>query len=135
MRISIFIAVGSLFVFGLQSLNGRVEAETKTLPKGPPAEVTKQADKHLFQIWITPPKKSNDYAPGEISIMLRCEYPDYLYVPLMYTKLKDGKLHVQIAISEESESKYSIVVLDRQKDNTTLDLFWKALPSIATEKP
>ena len=132
------MSIGLAFSIGLIAyvlLAGHVVAETKALPEGPPAKVTKQSDKYLFQIYVTPPEKSETYTPGEISIMLRRDSPDYLYVPLKHKLLKDGRLHVQIAITEKAESKYTIVILDEQKDGTDLLLYSNPLVKIEAENP
>ena len=108
-------------------------AETKELKKGPPCLVEKAVDDHLFQIYVSPPKSNKAYTPGKIRIFIRRAYPDYLYVPLEYEKLKDGRLHVQIAISPEKQATYSITVLDKQRDEY-LQLFWKELSKIKEVK-
>ena len=110
-------------------------AETRLLKSGPPAKVEKSVDKHLFQIYVTPPKATKQYSPGEITICLKREYPDYMYVPLKHAQGKDGRLHVQIAISPEKESTYTINVIDLQPDGETLLLFSKELKNIENSKP
>ena len=110
-------------------------AATRELEKGPPAKVSKKADKHLFQIYVVPPKASNNYKPGDVTIYLKREYPDYMYVPLKHKIEKDGRLHVQIAISPEKESTYTINVLDEQADGEILLLYSNALAEIGKQKP
>ena len=107
---------------------------TRTLEKGPPAKAEKEADDHLFQIYVLPPKRQKDYSPGEILIYLKREHPDYMYVPLKYDRLKDGRLHVQIAISPEKEKTYVLNVLDRQPDGQCLLLYSRNLRDIKNKK-
>ena len=104
-------------------------AETKTLRKGPPCKVEKSVDQHLVQIYVTPPKPDGKYVPGRFQIFIRREYPDYLYVPLESSKLKDGRLHVQIAISPAKQATYSITVLDHQPTEQLIS-YWKKLSDI-----
>jgi hypothetical protein len=106
---------------------------TTQLKRGPKCRVEKEVDRHLFQVHVTPPAATADYAPGHLRIFLRREYPDYIYVPLEYERLKDGRLHVQIAISPEMEQKYTINVLDQQKDQLLL-LFSEKLREIPLSK-
>ncbi len=108
------------------------EARTRMLEKGPPAIVEKDANDHLFQIYVTPPKATKDYSPGEVTVYLRRAYPDYINVPMKHEVMEDGRLHIQIAISPEKESTYAISVLDKQADGEILLLFWEALKSIET---
>ena len=108
-------------------------AETKELKKGPPCLVEKAVDDHLFQIYVSPPKLNKDYTPGKIRIFLRRAYPDFLNVPLEYEKLKDGRLHVQIAINPEKQATYSISDLDKQRDEYLL-LYWEELSKIKEVK-
>lgn len=108
-------------------------AESKELRKGPPCQVEKFVDEHLVQIYVTPPRPAGKYVPGRLQILLRREHPDYLYVPLESGKLKDGRLHVQIAISPDKQATYSITVLDLQPTEELLS-FWEELPDIKETK-
>jgi len=49
-----------------------------------------------------------------------------MYVPLEHETLKDGRLHVQIAIIPDMEEKYTINVLDQQKKRTIATPFRNA---------
>jgi len=109
--------------------------KTRDLEKGPPAKVEKEAEDHLFQIYVLPPKDQKDYSPGEIFVYLKREYPDYMYVALKHDKMKDGRLHVQIAINPEKEKTYVVNVLDKQSDGEYLLLYSKNLRDISTNKP
>ena len=104
-------------------------AETKTLRKGPPCKVEKSVDMHLVQIYVTQPKPDGKYVPGRLRVFLRREYPDYLYVPLETSNLKDGRLHVQIAIIPAKQATYSITVLDYQPTEQLIS-YWEKLSDI-----
>lgn len=108
---------------------------TRELEEGPPAKVEKEAKDHLYQIYVTPPKTSKGYSPGEIIVFLLREFPDYMYVPLKHEVMEDGRLHVQIAISPEKETTYTVNVLDKQPNGEYLLLHSKALKSIEPIDP
>jgi hypothetical protein len=110
-----------------------LRAESKTLRKGPPSKVEKSIDDHLIQVYVTPPKADGKYAPGRIRVFLRREFPDYLYVPLATETMKDGRLHVQIAISPKKQGTYSITVLDEQPKEILIS-YWKKLSEIKVTK-
>jgi hypothetical protein len=87
-------------------------ATSVEIERGPPAFVTKQADDHLYDIYVTPPEATDSYAPGEIRIYLRRESPDYMHVRLAQDSVQDGRLHARIAISPEHEASYSVYIYD-----------------------
>jgi predicted TIM-barrel fold metal-dependent hydrolase len=95
--------------------------------------VEKDADQHLFQLYVKPHDATPDYSPGKIRVFLRREYPDYMYVALEQEAMKDGTLHVQVAISPEKQETYTITVLDERKERTLL-LYWKKLRDIPARK-
>ncbi len=117
-------------------LLGSANATTKTLPRGPAPKVFKTVDDHLFHVYVTPPKATRDYKPGKVVIMLKKEYPDYLYVSLTYRILAEGDLKAQIAIRPERVADYTVNVLDEQPDGKYLILYSESLSSIKrlTEK-
>lgn len=98
----------------------QLHAKTKMLPKGPPAVVTKSVEDHLIQIYVTPPTAQGNYVPGEFRVFLSRHYPDYLRVPLEAKRQKDGRLHVQIAITPDKFGEYSIMVHDEKTTETLL---------------
>jgi hypothetical protein len=121
--LTFLIAFGGLFL-------GHAGATTKTLPQGPPAKVSKTVDDHLFHVYVTAPKAKADYSPGEVVIMLRKEYPDYLYVTLTHEVLADGRLKAQIAINPAKVVDYTVNILDKQPDGEYLMLYSKSLKEI-----
>jgi hypothetical protein len=110
-----------------------LHSTTRTLKRGPACKVEKDVDQHLFQLYVKPHDATPDYSPGKIRVLLRREYPDYMYVALEQETLKDGTLHVQVAISPEKEETYTINVLDEQKDDTLL-LYSEKLRDIPVRK-
>jgi hypothetical protein len=116
-------------MFGVLLL-GSANATTGTLPRGPAPKVLKTVDDHLFHVYVTPPKATRDYKPGEIVIMLQKKYPDYLYVSLTYEVLAEGTLKAQIAISPERVADYTVNVLDKQPDGNYMVLYSEPLKAI-----
>ena len=113
-------------------------AETRKLPVGPPSGVEKSVDEHLVTLFVIPPEASENYEPGRISVFLRREHPEYLYVPLETTREaatpdRKARLRVQLAIIPNKQTEYSIYVLDRTGKQTKL-LFSKPLSEISISK-
>ena len=109
-----------------------VEATSTFIERGPPATVTKRADDHLFDIYVTPPKATASYSPSEIQIYLRREYPDYMHVRLAQDLAPGGRIHARIAISPEHEARYSVYVYDHRAERDLL-LFDGNLKSLGRE--
>jgi hypothetical protein len=107
-------------------------ARTTILPKGPPPVVTKRVDGNLFYVKVRPQSASDEYRPGEISIMLLRSNPgpDSMYVALKAKKMPDGSFVALINISPDSVRFYTVNVLDDQADGRTLMLFSKPLAEI-----
>lgn len=95
-------------------------ATSTEIERGPPATVTKRVERHLYDIYVTPPKATKSYSSTEIWIYLRREYPDYMHVRLAHEAIQGGRLRARVAISPEREGTYSVYVYDHRKDRDLL---------------
>ena len=89
----------------------------------------------MFYVTVKPQVASDEYRPGELSIMLRRSDPDtafsgYMYVALKATKMPDGSFVAKIIITPDTVRFYTVNVLDDQPDGRTLMLFSKPLAEI-----
>ncbi|UHQ23975.1 hypothetical protein LVB77_04465 [Lysobacter sp. 5GHs7-4] len=107
-------------------------ATSVEIERGPPALVTKRADKHLYDIYVTLPEATDSYAPGEIRIYLRREFPDYMHVRLAQDFPRGGRVHARIAISPEHEASYFVYVYDHREERDLL-LFEGSLTGLGAD--
>jgi len=107
-----------------------------TLPeKGPPAQLSKVADDHIFDVYVTPPRPTSTYRPGKIEVYLVRMFPEHLIVELIQAPLANGNIRVHFAIQPERESAYYIRVSDLQPSGKRLLLSEDGLAVIAIGKP
>ncbi|HEY7640594.1 MAG TPA: hypothetical protein VH814_12795 [Steroidobacteraceae bacterium] len=119
----------------LLALTCAAQGKTTLLEKGRPAQLSKVADDHIFDVYVTPPRATSAYTPGKIEVYLVRMFPDHLIVELIQTPLAHRNIRVHFALQPERESTYYIRVSDLQPSGKRLLLNEDSLAAITIGKP
>lgn len=118
-----------LFFWASLVLASSACAMSAIAPIGPPASLHVVASDHLFDVIVTPPKASKDYAPGQVKVFLMRQHPDYMLAELIGEVLPNGDIRVHFAISPERIEAYFIRVADLQRSGE-----WRTLNEVALKE-